>query len=96
MELSFLHPRTSMAFKAQVEPSTTGETCIRGLINAQFVDDPPPGRPYSLIVSRTQQQILPSASMQDAGVMPGDVVSVAQNEQGAAWSAGLGRRSLTY
>jgi hypothetical protein len=83
MNLNFLHPRISTAFKADVDATTTGETCIQGLIDAKFIDAPPQGRPYSLVVTRNQKQILPTTTMQEAGVMPGDSLAVLQMEQGA-------------
>lgn len=83
MEIQLLHPQNSAAFKADVDPTTTGATCIRGLIDAGFLTPAPSGRPYSLMVSRTRTQILPSTTMQEAGVIPQDSLAVLQMEQGA-------------
>lgn len=83
LRLGFLHPRTSLACTAEVESTATGETCIQGLIDSNFIEAPPADRPYSLILTRTQRQILPTMTMQEAGVQPGDSLAVLQMEHGA-------------
>lgn len=83
MKVTFLDPRESRSFQAEVDPQTTGETCIQGLIEANFIQPPPSGLPYSLLVTRTQRQVLPSTTMGDANVQENDALAVLQMEQGA-------------
>ncbi len=83
MQVTFLHPRDSTILEADVDQNTTGERCIRGLLDDKFIDPAPSGRPYGLQVSRTQRQVLPSMTMQQAGVVGGDHLPVLQEEQGA-------------
>lgn len=83
MGIRFLHPRTSASFKADVDPNTTGETCIHGLIEAGFIEAAPPDQPYALALTRTNGQVPLAMTMQDAGVREGDVLVVVQPEVGA-------------
>lgn len=83
MQITFLHPRDSRTLEADVEPLTNGERCVRGLVESRFIEPPTRNRPYSLVVSRSQRQILPSTTMQQAGVVEGDSLAVLQMEQGA-------------
>lgn len=91
MQVAFLHHRTSAAYQAEVDPGTTGETCIQSLIDARFIEPNQPERPYSLIVTRTQKQLLPATSMQEAEVVAGDSIAIQQMEQGASSQAMEGR-----
>ncbi len=83
MKVTFLHPRESLTCEADVDPTTTGETCIRGLVGVDFIHEAPTGRPYTLVHTRTQRQVLPTTTMQEAGVNHGDSVAIQQMEQGA-------------
>ena len=83
MEVNFLHHRDSKLFNADVDPDTTGETCIRGLIESKFIKKAPSSRPYGLSLNRTNKQILARTTMQEAGVVGGDSIQVLQEEQGA-------------
>jgi hypothetical protein len=83
MKATFLHPRTSEAFTADVEPNTTGKTCVDELIKANFIQPPPEGRPYGLLVTRTNKQMLSSMTMEQAGVGPDEIIAIIQMEQGA-------------
>ena len=83
MKVTFLDPRESISFHAEVNAETTGETCIQGLIEAKFIQPPPRGLPYSLLVTRTQRQVLPSMTLGDANVQENDALAVLQMEQGA-------------
>ncbi len=83
MKINLLHPRTSQAFTADVDPNTTGATCIQGLIDQKFIEPAPRGRPYALQVTRTSKQVLSTTTMQEAGVQENDALAVHQMEQGA-------------
>ena len=83
MTVYFLHPRDSRTFSADIDPETTGTQCIQGLEQARFLASAPPNQPYTLQLQRTQQQILPATSMQEAGVQDNDQLAVLQREQGA-------------
>jgi len=80
----FLHPRDSRVFEADVDPDTTGGTCIKGLIESKFLEPAPRGRPYALEVTRTGQQVLAPTTMRDAAVQEKDSLAVNQIEQGAS------------
>ena len=83
MNVSFFHPRTSVTFQAQVERNTTAIRCIDGLVEAGFIEPAQKNRPYALKLQRTNQQILDSTTMQQAGVQENDDLVVLQAEQGA-------------
>ncbi len=83
MRVKFLNPHLSTTFSADVDPYTTGGRCIQELIDADFIEQAPVGRPYALQVTRTQRQILPAMTMQDAGVIDNDALAILQMEQGA-------------
>lgn len=84
MQALFLHPRGGKVFEADVEPHTTGEQCINGLVEAKFLEPASTERPYTMIATRTQKQLLPAMRMQDVGAQQGDQFSVQQMERGAA------------
>lgn len=83
LNLTFLHPRTSAAYKANVAPACTAQIAIEGLTSNAFLDPAPNGRPYQLVLSRTDTQLTPSQTMADAGVQENDVIEVRQQGQGA-------------
>lgn len=83
MRVRFLNPRDSRAFESDVDPETTGQRCIDGLIDAEFIQRAPEDRPYQLVVTRTNRQCLPAMTMQEAGVIEDDAIAVHQAERGA-------------
>ena len=75
LEVHFTHPRESGSlFTAEVAPYCTGAQAIQGLIGASFLTPPPEGRPYTLAVDRTGQQITPNMTLEQAGVIVGQRV----------------------
>lgn len=84
MKVNFLHPRDSSTFPAEVDPETTGQTCLAGLIDSKFLSKAPRGRPYSLVITRTQVQVLAQSTMLQSGVQDNDSLAVQQMEQGAS------------
>lgn len=85
MNVVFLHPRDSRTYSAEVAPDTTGEKCLQGLIEGNFLEPAPDDRPYSMQVSRTQQQLRDEMTVAQAGVQEGDSIAVLQREHGAAF-----------
>lgn len=83
MKVQFLHPRTSLGFEADVDLETTGKTCLDNLIKERFLEPPQDGRPYGMVLQRTNHQILPTMSMKEAEVHTGDSILILQQEQGA-------------
>lgn len=83
MRLIFKHPRDSRTFEADVEPNTSGQTCIDSLIAEQFMAAEAPEQPYVLTLDRTTKQILKTMSMAEAGARDNDVISILRQEQGA-------------
>ena len=92
MEVTFFHPRGSYTFPADVDADTTGQTCLENLIEKDFLKPPSDGQPYVLLRKTTNRQILPSMTMEQAGVQDEDGIQVLQQEQGAADTGELCRR----
>jgi hypothetical protein len=89
IELKFLHPRdSSETFEMAVAPQATGrqivEQLIKGDADGPWLDPETPGRPYELVLSRTQKVIAPNQTIAVAGAVDDDYVSVIQPGQGAA------------
>lgn len=87
IEVNFTHPRNARLFTAEIDPQCTGQRAIDGLLagdtQGPFLEPPPAGQPYQLIVKRTQGQIPPNVTFADAGVVNGDVIEIRQAGQGA-------------
>ncbi len=83
MRVNFLHPRGDGSFPADVDSWTTGEKCLRGLIDHKFIEPAPRAQPYRMVVTRTQVQVLPTTTMEGAGVMSGDSLAILQQGNGA-------------
>lgn len=83
MDVTFLHPRDSRTYQADVDAETTGQTCLDNLVKDHFIEPAPSGRPYAMVVQRNNRQILPSMSMQEADVQDNDSLAIFQQEQGA-------------
>ena len=89
IELKFLHPRDSNeTFEMAVAPQATGQQVVQQLIKGDadgpWLDPETPGRPYELVLSRTQKVIAPSQPIAAAGAMNDDYVAVIQPGQGAS------------
>jgi hypothetical protein len=88
IEVHFLHPRASSnTLTADVSLECTREQAIQGLLegddNGPFLEPPPPGRPYELVIKRSQKVIQPNMTFEQAGAVDGDIVEVQQAGQGA-------------
>ncbi len=87
MDVFFAHPRNSKQFVAEVGSECTGQQAVDGLIvgnqDGPFLEVPPPGRPYQLVLSRTDKQIAPNMTLGESGVVDGDIIQVIQPGQGA-------------
>lgn len=83
MTVTFCHPTDSRTFVAQVDPDTTTQACIDGLVAERFLVPADRNRPYALMLQRTNQQLVDSTTMQQAGVRDNDSLVVLQSEQGA-------------
>ena len=84
MKIEFMHPRHSLTFPADVDEDTTGRTCIDNLVGEGFIPPPASGQPYAIVVQRTNRQLLPQTTMQEAQVVNGDSLCILQQEQGAS------------
>lgn len=84
MNVTFFHPLDSRVFKADVDPETTIQTCIDNLVGERFIEAAPKGRPYAVLVRRTQRQALPQMTMSEAGVESNDDLNLLQMERGAS------------
>lgn len=84
MTVSFLHPRDSREFKAEIGPATTGQQAIEGLVKSNFVEPPGGNRAYALTHQKTGKTIPTSAAIAGAGVEDGDMIAVTETSAGAA------------
>ncbi len=84
LTVSFLHPRDSREFKAEIGPATTGAQAIDGLVKAGFIDAPGRDKAYALTHQKTGKTIPTSAAIMGAGVEDGDAVAVTETSAGAA------------
>jgi hypothetical protein len=88
VRVTFTHPRDGgRSFAAKINPQCTGQMAIEGLIlgneDGSFLDVAPQGRPYELTVKRTQTNITPNMTFEQADVQDDDVIEVRQRGQGA-------------
>jgi len=88
LDLTFLHPQKSdETFKMAVAPQATPRQCVQQLIKG---DDQGPwlspevsGRPYELVLNRTQKVMDADTPITAAGVQAGDTIAVMRPGQGA-------------
>ena len=88
ISVTFIHPReNARSFEADVSPQCTAQMAVQGLMQGNhdgaFLDAPPAGRPYELILKRTSAMIPPNMSFAQAGVIDKDVIEIRQAGQGA-------------
>lgn len=84
MTVSFLHPRDSREFKAEIGPATTGSQAIDGLVKANFIEASGKDKAYALTHQKTGKTIPTSAALAASGVEDGDAVAVTETSAGAA------------
>jgi len=89
IDLTFLHPKDStQTFQMGVAPAATSrqtvEQLLKGDAEGPWLDKEPAGRPYELVLGRTQKVIAPNETIGHAGAVDGDHVAVMQPGQGAA------------
>lgn len=77
------HPRTSVLLDGEVTPDGTAAELVTDLVAEGFVEQAPPGRPYEVILARTDTVIPPNVTFGRAGVQAGDVLNLVQPGQGA-------------
>jgi hypothetical protein len=87
-DLTFLHPKdSSETFEMAVAPQATAQQTITQLIKGDhegpWLDPEVPGRPYELVLTRTQKLIDRNQALGQAGVQTGDHIAVMQPGQGA-------------
>jgi hypothetical protein len=87
--VTFIHPRESArSFGAEVSLQCTAQLAVQGLMHGNhdgaFLDPPPPGRPYELVLKRTSTMIPPNMTFAQAGVIPNDVIEIRLAGQGAS------------
>lgn len=87
IEVSFTHPRSAELFTAEISPQCTGQKAIAGLMiggdEGPFLEQPPAGRSYRLVIKSTLGEISPNMTFAEAGVSNGDVVEVQLTAAGA-------------
>ena len=86
--IHFRHPRDSKTFTAEINLQCTGQQAINGLITGDsdgpFLEPPPPGRPYELVLVRTMKAITPNMTFAQAAAQEGDEAEIRQAGQGAS------------
>jgi hypothetical protein len=87
IRVSFTSPRTnSRVFEAEVSPDCTGKMAIEHLLvgdaSGPFLERTSLGRPYELVVMRTEGIISPNTTFQEAEVIGGDIIEIRQAGQG--------------
>jgi hypothetical protein len=87
--LTFLHPQDStQTFKMGVAPQATPQQCVQQLIKGDhqgpWLAPEAPGRPYELVLDRTQTLLPSGTPLGEAGVKTGDTIAVMRPGQGAA------------
>ncbi|HEU4710826.1 MAG TPA: hypothetical protein VFS76_04635 [Pyrinomonadaceae bacterium] len=88
VNVTFTHPReNSRTFGAEVSLQCTAQLAVQGLMQGNqdgaFLDTPPAGRPYELVLKRTSAMIPPNMTFAQAGVIDHDVIEIRQAGQGA-------------
>lgn len=87
LPITFLHPYdASKTYPADINPNLTAEQALR-ILHAQetgpFLPPVQEGERDEIIVNRTNTSIAPSTTMREAGVIGGDVLSIARSGSGA-------------
>jgi hypothetical protein len=70
-------------FEAEVAADCTGQEIVRGLVEAGYLAAPSGNRSYRLTNGRTGVEIVPSMTLEQAGVVPGEVLTVTSDHHGA-------------
>lgn len=83
IKVTFLHPRSSEGFDAQIGANTTGQQAIAGLLQEKFLESPSALQAYALQHVRTAKQLPVSASLIGEGVTAGDQINVLLTNAGA-------------
>lgn len=88
VEITFTHPRRSEAtLVAEIDPLCTASQALAGLMEpgpgGPFLEPAETGRPYQLVLARTNAAMAPNQTFGDTGAKTGDVVDVRQRVQGA-------------
>ncbi len=79
----FTSPNTSDSLPVTLEQQVTAQQAIQEMVNYQFLEPTDAQRPYTLVLSRTGQQLLPQQTLGHAGVRDGDTLEVVQVTGGA-------------
>ena len=83
IQVSFLHPRDSREFKAEIGKATTGQVALDGLIKAGFVEAASKTSAYTLMHQRTSKSLPLSGSLVSSGVEAADIIEVVTSSAGA-------------
>lgn len=83
MQVVFTHPRSTEALETADDGHSTGRAALELLIKDGFLEPTTPDRPYTLTLTRTNQQILPGQTLASAGVTDGDTIAIGLDGKGA-------------
>ncbi|MBI5536587.1 MAG: hypothetical protein HY898_27955 [Deltaproteobacteria bacterium] len=82
-QVTFINPRDSREFKAEVGPLTTAGEAITGLVKAGFIQAPGPNAACVLVNAKSGASILNNAALSASGIGDGDIVHVTLTSSGA-------------
>lgn len=83
LTVTFLQPRDSREFKAEIGPATTGAQAIEGLVRSNFVEPVTGNRTYALLHQKTGRSLPLSGALVASGVEDGDMIAVTETSAGA-------------
>lgn len=83
IEVTFMHPKTSASFAAEVSPETTAEQAVAELVKAKFIEAPSGALQYVLIHQGTGAMIPAAGSFASVGVKAKDTIMVTEKTSGA-------------
>jgi len=74
--VTFLHPRDSQQYEAEITPKTTGQMALDGLVKAGFIEPAGAKGAYALQHQRRKCTLPLSASLAGEGVEAADTIAV--------------------
>jgi hypothetical protein len=76
INVTFVHPRSSETFIADLTPNITSAQIIRNLIAEKFLESPTKTAGYVLIPKDSKKALAPNDSLEDAGVRDHDTIEI--------------------
>jgi hypothetical protein len=80
ISVTFVHPRSSDTFIAELTPNITAAQIIKNLISEGFIETPTKTAGYSLLPKDSKKALAPSDTLEKAGVRDGDTVEIQETD----------------